>query len=105
MTDTGIMCDVIGYAEKKVAFEAGIRAMRPDIIITDEITFDDISIIKKAIGSGVATIASAHLRSFEEVLEMKMDIFDEYAVLSEKEIGRLRYVYDKKGKMIYKDGD
>ena len=101
----GATCDVIVFAEKKVSFEAGIRAMRPDIIITDEITTDDIPSVIKAIFSGVIVIASAHLRSFSEIKEAKMDIFDRYAILDREEIGKLLEVYDKNGKKIYKYGD
>lgn len=101
----GTTCDVIVFAEKKVAFEAGIRAMRPDIMITDEIMSDDIGPIKKAIFGGVIVIASAHLRSFSEILEAKMDIFDRYAILDREKIGKLLEVYDKNGNRIYKYGD
>ncbi len=101
--DIGITSDVIAYADKKVAFEAGIRAMRPDIIITDEITEEEIAIIKKAISSGIITIASAHFSSFEEIKASKMDIFDRFAVLDGEKMGKLRDIYTKNGELIEKN--
>lgn len=103
--DVGTTCDIITFADKNVAFEAGIRAMRPDVMITDEITGDDISAIKKAIGSGVIVIASAHFCSFSEVKNAKIDIFDRYAVLNRTKIGKLFEVYDKNGNRIYQNDD
>ena len=41
--DTGATSDVLLYADKATAFEAGIRAMRPDIMITDELSAADCS--------------------------------------------------------------
>lgn len=101
MPDTGIMCDIISFSDKKTAFEVGIRAMRPDIIITDEITKEDMPAIKRGIGSGVTTIASAHLKNFNDVLEMEMNIFEKYVVLDDKVIGKLSKVLDKNGECIY----
>ena len=105
MPDIGIMCDVISFADKKTAFEVGIRAMRPDLLITDEITQEDIPAIKRAIGSGVTTIASAHLKDFNDVKSMQMDIFDKYAVLDSQIIGKLRKILNNNGEIIYKNVD
>ena len=102
--DIGITCDIIAYADKKTAFESGIRAMRPDIMITDEITEEDVPAIKKAIGGGVFTVASAHLCSFQEICRAKMDFFDRYAVLDNHQIGKLHYVYGKNGELIEQNG-
>ena len=99
----GPTCDRIVYADKNTAFEAGIRAMRPDIIVTDEITSDDISAIRRIIFSGVKVIATAHLNSYESVCGNKMDIFDCYALLCKDEIGKLANVYDYKGDLIYQN--
>jgi stage III sporulation protein AA len=37
--DVGATCDVLKFADKQTAFSVGIRAMRPDVIITDELSF------------------------------------------------------------------
>ncbi|MBE5752682.1 MAG: hypothetical protein E7343_01270 [Clostridiales bacterium] len=103
MSDIGFMCDIISFSDKKTAFEVGIRAMRPDIMITDEITKDDIPAIKRGIGSGVTTIASAHLKNFNDVLETEMNIFEKYVVLDDKVIGKLSKVLDKNGECLYEN--
>lgn len=105
MFDIGIMCDIISFADKKTSFDAGIRSMRPDVLITDEITPEDIPAIKRAIGSGVITIASAHLRDYNEVKNMQMDIFDKYVLLSDKIIGKLDKILNKNGECIYKNAN
>ncbi len=105
MSGTGIMCDVISFADKKMMFEVGIRTMRPDIMITDEITKEDIPAIKRGIGSGVITIASAHLKDFNDVLEMQMNIFEKYAILDNKVIGKLSKILDKNGECIYENAN
>ncbi len=56
--DTGATSDVLLYADKATAFEAGIRAMRPDIMITDELSAADCSAVERAIFGGVKVIAS-----------------------------------------------
>lgn len=101
--DIGLTCDIVSFSDKKTAFEAGIRAMRPDIMITDEIAETDISAIKNAISGGVTVIASAHLHSYASALEAKIDFFDEYAFLNEKSIGLLKCVYGKHGEVLYEN--
>ena len=105
MTDIGIMCDIISYADKNTAFEIGIRSMRPDIIITDEITKDDIPAIKRGIGSGVTTIASAHLSDYTNITAMGMNIFDKYIILDKDLIGKIAKILDKNGELIYENVD
>ena len=41
--EIGETCDVLKYSDKATAFEAGIRAMRPDVIITDELSAEEFS--------------------------------------------------------------
>ena len=98
--ELGPTCDRIAYASKSIAFEAGIRAMRPDIIITDEIIDSDISAIKKIIGSGVIVIATAHLNSMESVQKSGMDLFEYYVLLDEHKIGKVQFIYNKLGEVI-----
>ncbi len=98
--DLGPTCDGIIYASKSVAFEAGIRAMRPDVIVTDEITDADIPAIKKIIGSGVIVIATAHLNSMESVIKNNMDLFEYYVVLDEHTIGKIQFIHDKSGEIV-----
>lgn len=59
--NVGVNTDVISGSTKEHTFECAIRSMRPDVIITDEIFGQrDADIIKEAVGSGIAVIASAH---------------------------------------------
>lgn len=59
--DVGTRTDVYTGGSKRHAVECGIRAMRPDVIVTDEIFGDeDAEILKEAAGSGISVIASAH---------------------------------------------
>ena len=101
--EIGITCDRFAYADKSTAFDLGIRAMRPDIIVTDEITDKDIDVIRRIIFSGVQVVATAHLYSIESIFENKMNIFDYYAFLDSQKIGKLAYVYDKNGGLIYQN--
>lgn len=98
--DLGPTCDRIAYASKAIAFEAGIRAMRPDVIVTDEITDADIVAIKKIISSGVIVIATAHFNSMENVRKDGMDLFDNYVILDEHTTGKVQRIYNKLGEYV-----
>ena len=57
-----------GYP-KESSFEASIRTMSPDVIITDEIASEyESEQINKYINSGVTVIATTHASSFEELI-------------------------------------
>lgn len=86
--DMGQTCDVIRFADKSTAFTAGIRAMRPDVIITDELLTEDYAAVRRAVESGIAVVASAHLKRVEDVPEK---IFERYAVLDG--LGKIGAVY------------
>ena len=90
----GETCDVIRYSSKKVAFTAGIRAMRPEIIMTDEVSIDDLECLKRAKDAGVAVIASAHF-SEEEYLDVSFKkIFEKIVVLDSQKIGVIKAIYN-----------
>ena len=66
--NVGVNTDVISGSSKAHAFECAIRSMRPDVIITDEIFGQsDADIIREAVGSGIAVIASAHSADSESL--------------------------------------
>ena len=75
----GETADVVKYSDKLTAFTAGIRAMRPDVIVTDELLPEDYRAVRRALEGGVKVFASAHLVRFEDVPEK---IFDRYIFLS-----------------------
>ena len=96
----GYTCDVMKYASKTVAFDAGIRAMRPDIIITDELSIQDSNAVERAIFAGVFVVASAHISAINLVHKAFQGIFDRYVLLEKNEIGRICAIYDKNGKEV-----
>ncbi len=98
--ESGDTCDVLKYCSKESAFEAGIRAMRPDIIITDELSLGDCSALERAVTAGVTVIASAHFSAMERVKAPFLAIFDVFALLDELEIGKIKGIYTKEGKKV-----
>ena len=96
----GKNCDVLKFADKKTAFESGIRAMRPDIIVTDELSPIDCASVERAIYAGVKVLASAHFSQFERIDKPFLGIFDRYVILKEEQIGAIKEIYDGKGVKI-----
>jgi len=106
----GGFCDVYSNCSKKFAFKNGIRSMRPDIIITDELDLEkDIECLVEAMNSGVSVIATIHALdieqlkrkpAFEKVLLNKF--FNRFIVLKDSEgPGTLTNIYDDKLNCIY----
>lgn len=87
--DVGQNCDVITGGTKAFGFENGLRSLRPDVIITDEIaTADDAAMLARAVRSGVVVIASVHAADMGEVrakpdlgILVMQGVFDRYVVL------------------------
>jgi stage III sporulation protein SpoIIIAA len=72
--------------------EMGVRVMRPDVIITDEVSVKELSAIYRAIHSGVKIIASFHAKEVSEIpLEIR-NTFDKIVVLDEKIIGKIKEI-------------
>lgn len=91
--DVGATTDVILGGNKEFAFTSAVRALRPDVIITDEIgTKSDAYAIKQASLSGVKVIATAHAKN-EQELKLRTPfidlinnkIFERIVVLSRRE--------------------
>lgn len=93
--DTGKGSDVIRFADKLTAFTAGIRAMRPDLIVTDELLPEDYPAVQRAIRGGVRVFASAHLTDVRYVPEK---LFDRYVLLSG--VGKIAAVFDAEGNHV-----
>ncbi len=98
--ELGDTCDVVRFSDKERAFTAGIRAMRPDIIVTDELSEKDCPTLEKAIAAGVTVVASAHFSAFEYVKPAFLDSFDRFVLLNEREIGKIKGVYDREGREV-----
>ena len=100
----GDSTDVITGGTKLYGFENGIRSMRPDVILTDEIaTTEDAEMIRTATRSGVTVIASAHAADLDEIRFkpafknlIAEGVFERYVVLSAREaVGTVVGVYDQ----------
>lgn len=106
----GAYCDVIRYTYKKDAFSSAVRAMRPDVIITDELaSTEDVQAVCDCIRSGVNVIASVHMKDIEYFKNSDIfapliyeRMFDYYALLDFNEIGKLYAVYDNDLKLYSK---
>lgn len=86
-------CDIIKYAKKETAFETGIRALRPDVIICDELSKNDLLFLDYVIKSGVKLISSAHLTTITK--ESKFyGYFDKYVLLDENSENRIKRIFD-----------
>lgn len=91
--DLGATSDVVRFADKLTAFTAGIRAMRPDVIVTDELLPSDYAAVKRATESGIRVMASAHLKRYADVPDK---IFERYVILDG--LGKI-------GKILGSDGN
>ena len=93
--DLGATSDIIRFADKRTAFTAGMRAMRPELIVTDELLTEDYEAVRRAVEGGVNVFASAHLTRFEDV---PCKVFSRYVVLAG--LGRVGTVLDGEGNAL-----
>ncbi len=101
--------DVISGADKAYAFTSGVRSMRPDIIVTDELMGErDYAAVADAAASGVVVIASMHASNVDE-LKLRARaftenrIFSRYIFLSDRMgAGTYEAVYDAELNELYK---
>ncbi len=89
----GDTSDVVRFADKLTVFTAGIRAMRPDVIVTDELLPEDYAAVRRARESGIRVLASAHLKKYEDVPDK---LFERYVILDG--LGKI-------GKILRSDGN
>ncbi len=93
--DLGETADVIRFADKLTAFTAGIRAMRPEAIVTDELLPEDYAAVRRAVESGIAVLASAHLKRYEDVPQK---LFARYVLLNG--LGRVGAILGEDGNVV-----
>lgn len=87
----GERTDVVRSGNKLTAFESAIRAMKPDIIITDELYGeDDIKAVKYLADCGIKVIASTHITDSGILKTMPFEYFVELKTLLGQPI-----IYDK----------
>ena len=79
--EIGKTCDVVKYTDKATAFEIGIRALRPDVIVTDELSMRDCEALQKAVCAGIKIVASAHFSDMTYVKVPFLEIFERYVFL------------------------
>jgi len=90
--DIGDNTDIINNGQKNYAFSFGVRSLRPDYIITDELAnIDDIKSAIYTSKCGVNIIASVHANSIDDIKSkeefedaLKQKIFGRYIILSNK---------------------
>jgi len=107
--DVGFGSDVITGCTKPYGFDNGIRSMRPDVIITDEIASkQDVEMLRLAARSGVCVLASVHASGIDEIrlkpnfVDLVSErVFDRYVVLAVKDsAGTVVGVYDANLKLL-----
>ncbi len=90
--ELGETSDCIKFADKLTAFTAGVRAMRPELIVTDELLPEDYPAVRRALEGGICVFASAHLTRFEDVPQR---LFSRYVRLDG--LGRIGKIWDAEG--------
>ena len=91
--NVGETTDVYSFADKRTALEMGVRVMRPDVIVTDELSADDLPYIIRAKNSGVKVIASYHAKAVAEIPQSLLTAFDQLAILDAEKIGEISQIY------------
>lgn len=103
--DVGDSTDVLDGLRKRDALPWLVRAMSPQVIITDELGgTEDASAVLDAMSCGVAVCASVHGASLQEAASrpalaalMARRAFSLYAVLAPEGGGRIAALYDRTG--------
>lgn len=54
------MCDILLCLDKKNGIEFAIRSLSPDLLVLDELLFDEVPLIERALHLGVRVLASMH---------------------------------------------
>ena len=99
--DVGPCADVLDGVPKARAMTMLVRAMAPEVIVTDEIgSAEDAAALREAIRCGAAVIASAHASGLRDAL-LRRDLaatlgrgcFEQVALLGDSP-GRVKAVYD-----------
>lgn len=94
--DLGKTVDVVRCSDKLSAVASAIRAMKPQLIITDELYGEkDVAAVKYAIDCGICVVASSHVVRRDLLIKMP---FDYYAEL--RKIGQEPVIYDKNFNII-----
>lgn len=109
--DVGALSDVADGLPKHIAMELLVRAMSPEVIVTDELgRAQDAEAVCEAVRSGVAVLASAHADSFARARSRRAlaplfeDALFERVLLLSGAPGRLAAVMDGRGETLWRAG-
>ena len=99
----GYGVDILRYAKKQDALKLGLRAMRPDIVVTDElITRQEVLSLLQAHYGGVKIIASVHATQIADIQNMPIlidalqsKLFDYYIFLESGTVGKIAAIYNR----------
>ena len=109
--DVGLFSDVIVGSSKSFGFYEGIKTMRPDVILCDEVSCkEDIDALNYASASGVKVIATTHAEKVGDLLKkkiftevIKQKSFDRFVELSSRNgIGTIENIYDENLQSLFK---
>lgn len=91
--NVGDSSDVYSFADKRTALMMGVRVMRPDVIITDELMEEDLPFLRRAKSSGVKLISSYHAGDIKEVPTVFQECFEYIILLDSFKIGKIAEIY------------
>ncbi len=110
MLDIGDFADIVSGGNKKFAFENGVRALRPDVILTDELVCEEDALAcETAIMSGVKVIATVHATSMNDLRQkvafknmIASHCFERFVVISNRcGAGTYDGIFDDNGNCLY----
>jgi len=110
LLDVGAFSDIVSGSTKMFAFTNGIRALKPNVIITDELVgLDDVLACKRAMFSGVKVVASVHANDYHDLLNkhefkdlFNGKTFERFIILTEKGgPGKVVQILNENLKSIY----
>lgn len=101
--DAGPNTDVLDGCTKEAGLRWMLRAMSPDVLVTDELgSAMDIQAITEAARSGVSVLATLHGRDLETALSsgllyqlVQSRLFARYVLLAPHQVGRIACVCDE----------
>ncbi len=119
--DVGRETDVISGVQKHIGVFMALRALSPDVIITDEIgKSEDLEALREVANAGVTMVTTAHAPDFDTLLNRLFfrqvfdeRLFDAYVVLSAS-LGRITaaQIHDASGRellegpfLLYKENE
>ena len=106
----GAFTDVLSGGNKRFGFDVGIRALKPDIIFTDELAGDDdVQCVLEASSCGIKLASTMHAKNITQLKSKSFfpkleenGVFERYIVLSaDGGPGRIDSVFDEKFNCLF----